>query len=496
LSGIRVTYSGLISLVFGLGSIILGLAFMLIVTRTLGLVEYGTWGLITGLIVYAVIIEPIFSFWAIRETARSIPSGKTSIVSTSFFSIVGIIVYFIAVYLVGLKTDADLDVLLFGFILVPLIFLNKMLTAINIGWKPHVAMVGTFIFSVTEVVLALLLVYFLNMGIWGVILTISGGYIISNFVLFVYARNKIKNKLNFKFLRKWLKLFWLPLYPAMGISILLFDVTIFSVITGSVIGLAFWIAATAISKLVENSSLISGAVYPKLLQEDNYKYLGENLTQLFYFAILFTGLSIVFAKPGLFVLNPQYEVAVPIAIILSIKVFFFTIASIFLTILSGIEKVDLNEKSTFRDYIKSKLFRVPTILLVQSIIYIIVLTIGLVLLQSQVTQMELLIYWAVLALIIQIPFTLYSYILIRRNFTFTINLKSIFKYFLTAIGVYGIIYFYIENNLLYTNNIFEFLPQVLLFIVLAVSGYILVTYLIDVRIKNLVKAIIKEIKNK
>ena len=61
MSEIRITYSGLISLVSGIGAIFLSLMFTIIVTRTLEPIEYGTWGLITGLIVYAVFIEPLVS---------------------------------------------------------------------------------------------------------------------------------------------------------------------------------------------------------------------------------------------------------------------------------------------------------------------------------------------------------------------------------------------------------------------------------------------------
>ena len=56
MSGIRVTYSGLISFVVGLASVFTGIIFTIIVTRQLTPEEFGTWNLIGGLIVYAVII--------------------------------------------------------------------------------------------------------------------------------------------------------------------------------------------------------------------------------------------------------------------------------------------------------------------------------------------------------------------------------------------------------------------------------------------------------
>ena len=71
MSNIRATYSGLISFSIGLLSILTGLIFSLIITRTLDSQEYGTWSLILRILVYAVVIEPVISYWITRETARS-----------------------------------------------------------------------------------------------------------------------------------------------------------------------------------------------------------------------------------------------------------------------------------------------------------------------------------------------------------------------------------------------------------------------------------------
>ncbi len=76
MSQIRITYSGLIALSFGLTRIITGLFFMIIITRVLVAEEFGTWTLINGLLFYGIILDPIIAYWATRETARKIDSGK------------------------------------------------------------------------------------------------------------------------------------------------------------------------------------------------------------------------------------------------------------------------------------------------------------------------------------------------------------------------------------------------------------------------------------
>ena len=83
MSNIRVTYSGLIQFVVGLIIIIAGFVSTLIVTRSLTVEEFGTWRLILGVIVYALAIQPMISFWSTREIARGVESGKTAIISNT-----------------------------------------------------------------------------------------------------------------------------------------------------------------------------------------------------------------------------------------------------------------------------------------------------------------------------------------------------------------------------------------------------------------------------
>ena len=59
MSNIRVTYSGLISLTIAISTIFTGLIFMLIVTRTLSQDDFGTWGVISGILPFVLILEQI-----------------------------------------------------------------------------------------------------------------------------------------------------------------------------------------------------------------------------------------------------------------------------------------------------------------------------------------------------------------------------------------------------------------------------------------------------
>ena len=111
MSEIRVTFSGLISFVVGIGSLVTGLIFTLIVTRRLTPEEFGEWGLIGALTGYVLMFNPLISYWNTREVARGVDSGKTSLHSSLLFSFGAILVYLIIAKLVGSNVGVEFSVL-------------------------------------------------------------------------------------------------------------------------------------------------------------------------------------------------------------------------------------------------------------------------------------------------------------------------------------------------------------------------------------------------
>ena len=493
---IRVTYAGLISLIGGIISIFTGVIFTLIITRTVTPEEYGTWGLIVGLITYVSLIGPIVSYWSTRDTARNIQSGKTAVLSSILLSIGAISIYILISYLMGNYTNVERNVLLFAAILIPTMFVNGILMAINLGWKPHAISYGTIAYGISSIPLALFLIYYLDFGVAGIIISVFLANIASILILFFYAKEKIANQFDKKILKKWLKFSWLPIYPGIAILVTGFDISIFTIITGSVVGLAFWTAALVLPGMITHTGLISRAVYAKLLEEKT-GFMSQNLTLVFYFGIIFTSLVITFARPGLYALNPIYEIAVPVTIILSFYVFLSVFTNIFLLSLAGVERVDKFENSTFKDYLKSKLFFPQTIRLIQTIIYVLILAVGLLILVGfGSSDQELLLFWASIALVTQIPLVCILYYFVRKSITIKIEISSIVKFVLTAIGVFGFTYVLTTQFLVYSPDIASFIPNVLMFASFGIGLYIIITYLIDNKIRNLVHAIIYEIKTK
>ena len=476
-------------------NIVTGLVFTLIITRQLSQSEFGTWSLIGGLIVYVLIIDPIVTFWATREIARGENSGKTAFLTSSVFSFGVIPVYFMIVILFVTQVDVDKEILLFAALLIPVRFLRHALAAINLGYKPQITSFALLIFTFSKIAFGLFFIYFLDMALHGVILAVFLSSIVSILYSFICSFDKIKGSFNPNLIKKWFKLFWLPLYPKISEALLASDVVIFTILVGSVNGLAYWAAAFTITVIIINSSKIAKAVYPKLLENNKKEILGENLVRVFYFAIPLTALTITLARPGLFMLNPIYEIAVPIVVILSIVIFLRALSGMFTFSLTGIERVDVKTNSTFKDYLKSKLFYLPTLQIIHRSSYLVSLAVMLVLFVSKTSsEIDLVIYWALIALATQIPYTIYLYFLVRKDFKAKINGFVIIKYLASAIFAFGITHLLIEEFLEYKISIFEFLPSLIPITIVGISLYLGITYLIDRKTRKLFKAVVNEIK--
>ena len=322
-------------------------------------------------------------------------------------------------------------------------------------------------------------------------------YVVNNVVLSIYARKRLKAKFRIKILKNWLRRSWLPMYRSIFSLVSSSDVVIFSIITGSVFGIAYVVAARSVSQLVRHTQGISKGVYPKLLGGGKKELLQENFIRVLYFIIPSFALSVVFARPGLFTLNPIYESATAIVIFFSIRIFLNTITKLFFESLQAVDITDVKEDSSFKDLIKSKLFLLPTIRLIQFTTYIAILAIGLsVLTHNDASQLDLAIYLSIVAMIIEIPVTIYSFVLVKKEFPLNLDYVAIFKYCLIAMGAFSLIYFLMEKFLIYDKSIFQFLPNLLIFVVIGIAFYIGLTYVSDWRTKNLFRAIIKEIKNR
>ena len=492
MSNIRVTHSGLVNLFTGLARVVAAFVFITLVTRSLSVEEFGQYNLVLSITVYVITSHWIISYWTTREIARGNTSGRTAILSSGIFSSIGTLIFIIIGMSVSNSSNLELYTIILAGALVPLQFLHNVLNHISVGWKPQIASYGNLFLELAKVPLAFLFLFILGMELNGVFLSLILGFLASISIMLYFNRNQLRTGFSLTILKTWLSRFWLPGYPTMISIIYTFDFLIVTVLASpEVVG--FYAAVLAIGSLVSHSKLVTVGVYPKLLGNDRGKYLNENFRLLLYFSILFSTVSIVFAKAGLFVLNPIYESVSMSVIFISIRYFLFNISDNFNSILRATETIDEKQNPTTREFLKSKLFKIPTIQLFQYVSYILILTVSLFLIKFPST-LDLVIFWSILSLLIQIPSTILICIWIKKEKLIQINSITIVKYFIAAVPIYFFIDFLNNTFLDYNANIFILAPQILLILTSCILSYVAITFLIDGSTRQLLKSIVGELK--
>ena len=494
MSEIRVTYSGLISFIVGIGSIITGLIFTIIITRSLSPEEFGTWGLVGGLLSYVFFMGTITNFWSTREIARGADSGKTALISTFFISGLAIIFYFSSTFIFG-NNIVDHNILIFAIIMIPIEFIRHQLISINYGFKPQNVEFGILAFEISKIVIVIPMIIIFDLGVIGAIIATASASMISVIILAILGKSKLKVHFSTPYIKKWFKLSWLSLYPKIGNLVGHFDIALFTIMTGSVMGLAYWGVTMSISRIIGHSKKVNKAIYPKLLGGGKKEYFQENFLRVIYFALPSTAMALLFSKPGLFILNPLYEIAVPIMFAMAPLFLLRVFTGIFLQSLSGIEKVDTFENSTFKDFLKSNLFYLPTFTLIQKTFYITSLAVMLYFLVGKgSSDIDLVFYWALIALILEISYAIFLYSLIKKEFKPKFNITRILKYVISVILAFLPTYFLMDLYLVYDIEVFNFLINLLPFLAYSIGMYLGITYLIDKKTKQLFHSIFSELQ--
>ena len=129
-----------------------------------------------------------------------------------------------------------------------------------------------FVFTLQKIIrisIAMIVVFAMNMDMFfGKLIWLGISiFVVSVFVTFIryyYFTFQIDYKskeliIQKGFLKKWLKMFWLPTFPQISKLILSSDVVIFTIIVGSIGEVAYWFVAMTIAATVLHSTNISNA---------------------------------------------------------------------------------------------------------------------------------------------------------------------------------------------------------------------------------------------
>jgi len=435
-ANIKLKYSGLIVFASNILSAATGLAFVLMITRTVSTEEFGIWGNINDLFNYFVLLGNVLPFWITRYVAREHSgSAKTGLIANLLISIALASIYLALVptILCALQISSTyviVYVLLSIQILAP--YTIYALEAVLRAKQPQTIGYGLLVYEACRVVLGFILIIRFKLGLIGAICSIIVAFTIQIAFYVKLTAKELKENVRWYYLKEWLKAAPINIYYIVGTNLTTFTFILLFVYGGE-LARAYYGAAVTIAAVIGYSSFLAFALYPRLLSGSSPEDVFVSLKMVMMFVIPMMVGVMALSDSYLIVLKFVYADARPVLFLLAINYLCVALSPVFYAIVLGTEKVDAKAKLAFLDLIKSRLFLFFTLPYIQSAVTL--PTTFFILNFIAKTPLEAATYVALITLLANSAMLAAKYIIARKCLTFNFPWDSILKYALASVAM-------------------------------------------------------------
>ncbi|MDA4122305.1 MAG: hypothetical protein OK456_03890, partial [Thaumarchaeota archaeon] len=346
-SKISVRRTGLVVFSSRMFSVVTGLVFLLLMTRSLTTSEFGLWEVILDIVTFACYPAGLIVFWATRDIARGRLLGRTAIWMNLAFSAFGLCLYAVFSVLSAARVSASWETLSLAILLVPIGYWNQAANAVVSGHNPIVAGYSVISSEACKMAVAVPALLVLHSGISGVIISV----IVANLAQAGTSTYLTRDADILPFDRaagmSWLSRWWLPSLTALPYVLGVADTYIASLASGGTSLVGYYQAAFAVATISGYSFYLASALYPLLLRGGTDELTSATLDLTLLFGIPMAVGAAALAKPILFVLKPTYTLASTALTILAFSALVYSVSLIIDQNLMGRDKVDADDKATF-----------------------------------------------------------------------------------------------------------------------------------------------------
>ncbi|MCL1978276.1 MAG: oligosaccharide flippase family protein [Candidatus Bathyarchaeota archaeon] len=484
---LRLQYSGFIIFTAQILSVITGLVYTLLLTRSMTSEQYGTWTNIFDYTAYFLIFTGFIPFWATRFVARSKEGAvKTSIIANLIIALGSIAIYFPIITLIAqtIGTHEYLPIYYLASLYILGTALITNLEACLRSYKPQIIGYGILIAEIVKIVLAFIIILGLKQLFLGAILSLTLSFLIQAFYYIQIFKDEFKQKIRLDYLKEWLKGSTLIAYNAAGTQLLAFALVLLYYFGGAETR-AYYQVAWALANIITYASSLAFALYPKLLSNSAvHEHVDNSFKMVLMFAIPIATLNIVMSTSFLTVLNIDFAIAWPALIMLTIDTLIVMVSAFYNNYLMGTENFDTDGKIPLRQLPKTRIFKVFSLSFIQAAISLPL--IYLVLTQIPATPIESVIYVILVNIGVHTTTFIGLYLVMHKQIKLPIAWQSITKYILAAATMALILYLTPTT----TTLMLTFIKTVT-----GISIYLLLLLAIDKQARKLLKLIIAEIKN-
>ena len=498
MSRIRLKYSGLVVFSSKIFSLLTGLLFVLMATRKLSVEDYGLWSALGAFTSYFVLPTALFTYWAGRDMSRGFPVIKSGSYLAAATSICCLAAFLLLLPLTALSFKSAVPLLLLFALQIPLLHAVRWLEAISYSVKPQALGYGAAAFEVVKVSSCAVLVLAFKQGLEGVVASVAIAQLAQALTLRLTLSSDIRGlwgNFNANTVKKWLSKAYIPLYGQLSSIPYQLTLIVPALWLGSTYPVALMTVPREVSSVISYTSFLSLALAPKLLSgAGSGRDVEESIKLVLMASIPATVGASILAKPLLHLLRPEYVVATPILVVLSLSELLRVMSWVWGSAIMGVEKVELNEKAKLKDYLKSKHFFMPTLGLASSIASLAILCLLILAAKYLRLSHEQLVFAYFLSTLLALSFPLQAYlwILARRSIAFRFPVKSVCKYLVaSAVMALSVAATY-PSAALGCHSALEAAIAILPTIAVGLLSYVLTLMVIDAETRRLVLLVVKK----
>jgi O-antigen/teichoic acid export membrane protein len=494
-------YTGFVIFAAQLLSVATGVLFQLIIVRAISAVTppdevskvYGVWSNVSkDVLPYFTLMAGVLPFWALRFTARGKEGAvKTGVLANLAISLIATSAYTLMLPFIVSSFNVERYFSLY-FIsavqIVELYSINAFEQCIQ-AKKPHVIGYGLLLRELSKVSLGYVLINTVYSGdppriLIGAMLSLIIAFIIQSIYYFRLLLKDLKQKFQWSYLKEWLKGSVANIYNAVGNQIAAF-IFVMLFIYGGEGARGFYGAAALIAAIINYSSFLAFALYPKLLAEGKSEDVTTAMKTVLMFALPMTAGAIVLSDSYLTIFSYEFRAAVPVLFVLAIDSLVATISGIYGTVLMGFEKFDEKAKISFKELFRSRLFLAFSLPYLHSALTLPTTFYALTHIQNDPVQAAL--YVSIINSAARFAMFLLQYIIVRRIVRIRVPWRNIVKY-VFASALMAVVLFLLPHPT----------TIMLTFVVTAVGGilYLLVLMVVDREARELISRVPQTIGGK
>jgi hypothetical protein len=502
---IRLQYSGFVIFAAKMLGVITGLIFQFMIAwTTVGRPgEYDIWFNVGDVLAYFTILVGVAPFWVMRFVARGKEGAtKTGFVTNLIVSVISTIAYlaFIPFLLPMLGISSNfLPVYLVASLEIVELYALTLFESCLQATTPQTIGYGLLVQQVGKVALGYVLIVQMGQPLIGALVATIVAISIQIFYYFKILADRFKEQIQWRYVKQWIKGSLANIYNVIGnqisayIFIMLYDM-------GGEGSRGRLGAAATIANVISYSSFLAFALYPKLLAERKKEDVTTSLKMVLMFAIPMMVVAIALSDVYITILRRDYPDAWIVLIVLAVDTLLTVTSSIFGSVLFGMESLDQDEKISFKDLVRSRLFIVFSLPYIRSAV-ILPLTYYVLTTPYAFNQpLQAAFSVSIINMIGHIIAFIALYTLARKTIKMDIPWKSISKYVLAS-AVMGALLFLLPHpaaiaETATTMEIIFNIAQVLVLTAVGAIVYLVIVMAIDKDARTLPKTILQELRGK